>query len=164
MTSEVDRLEDQLRRALEGEAWHGPSLLELLEGVSTSEAASRPIAGAHSIWEIVLHLATDYDLVLRRMAGDGRQLTGAGDWPACPSPTEENWRQSVEALKRGNDNLRRAVREFSPARLDDPLAVDVPYTAYVQFIGVTQHQSYHAGQIALLKRAMAASTAPRKLR
>ena len=29
-----------------------------------------------------------------------------------------------------------------------------PLTAYTQFIGVTQHNLYHAGQIALLKKAL----------
>jgi hypothetical protein len=28
----------------------------------------------------------------------------------------------------------------------------VPYTAYTQFIGTTQHDLYHAGQIVLLKK------------
>ncbi|MBX2992834.1 MAG: DinB family protein [Bacteroidetes bacterium] len=159
MTTEVDRLEDQLRRALEGEAWHGPSVLELLTGISATQAASHPIAGAHSIWEVVLHLANDYDLVLRRLAGDGRQLTAAEDWPACPASTEENWQQTLQELKRLNNKLRQAVRDFPVGRLDDPLVPEVPYTAYTQFIGVTQHNLYHAGQIALLKRALASSTA-----
>jgi uncharacterized damage-inducible protein DinB len=157
MAAEVDRLEEQLRRVLEGQAWHGPSVLELLAGVSAAQAASHRIAGAHSIWELVLHLASDYDLVLRRLAGDGRQLTAAGDWPPCPAPTEENWRGTVEALKLGNQKLRQAVRGFPAERLDDPLIPEVPYTAYTQFIGVTQHHLYHAGQIALLKRALAAT-------
>ena len=159
MTAEVDRLEDQLRRALEGEAWHGPSVLELLAGLSASQAASHPIAGAHSIWELVLHLRSDYDLVLRRLAGDGRRLTAAEDWPACPAVTEENWQQTVQELERLNRKLRQAVRAFPDERLDDPLVPEVPYTAYTQFIGVTQHNLYHAGQIALLKRALAATTA-----
>jgi len=42
-------------------------------------------------------------------------------------------------------------------QLDDPLVPEVPYTAYTQFIRVTQHQPYHAGQIALLKRALVAA-------
>jgi hypothetical protein len=29
-----------------------------------------------------------------------------------------------------------------------------PYTAYAQFIGITQHDLYHAGQIVLLRRAL----------
>ena len=65
MSGELKRLEEQLRRAHEGEAWHGPSLLEALAGVSAEQAAARPIAGAHSIWELVLHLGSDYSLVLR---------------------------------------------------------------------------------------------------
>jgi len=155
---EADRLEEQIRRALEGEAWHGPSVLELLAGVSAAQAAGHPIAGAHSIWELVLHIGSDYDLVLRRLAGDGRRLTAAEDWPACPAPTEENWRRTVQELRRLNERLRQAVREFPAERLDDPLVPEVHYTAYTQFIGVTQHNLYHAGQIALLKRALAATT------
>ena len=154
MTAEVDRLVDQLRRALEGEAWHGPSVLESLAGVTAEQAASHPIAGAHSIWELVLHLRSDYDLVLRRLAGDGRRLTAAEDWPACPAPTEESWQRTVRELEARSETLRQAVRNFPQDRLDDPLVPGVPYTAYTQFIGVTQHNLYHAGQISLLKRAL----------
>jgi uncharacterized damage-inducible protein DinB len=161
MTSEVGRLEEQLRRALEGEAWHGPAVLELLEGVSAQEAASHPVAGAHSIWELVLHIGSDYDLVLRRLAGDGRPVTPGEDWPAPPAPTEENWRQTLRELKRKNELLRTAVRSFPAGRLDEPLVAEPPYSAYVQFIGVTQHHLYHAGQIALLKRALAETKADR---
>jgi len=159
MTSQIDRLDEQLRRALEGEAWHGPSVLESLAGLSAAQAASRPIADAHSIWELVLHLASDYDLVLRRLAGDGRPYTAAEDWPACPAPTEENWRQTVQELTLLNEKLRQAVRGFPDERLDEPLVPEVPYSAYTQFIGVTQHNLYHGGQIALLKRALVATTA-----
>jgi hypothetical protein len=159
MITEVNRLEEQLRRALEGEAWHGPSVLESLAGVSALQAASHPIAGAHSIWELVLHLSSDYDLVLRRLAGDGRPLTAGEDWPACPAPTGENWQQTVQELKLLNKKLRQAMRDFPVERLDDPLVPEVPHTAYTQFIGVTQHNLYHAGQIALLKRALAATRA-----
>ncbi len=158
LNAEVNRLEEQLRRALEGEAWHGPSVLELLAGLSATQASAHPIAGAHSIWELVLHLGSDYDLVLRRLAGDGRQLTASEDWPACPASTEENWQQTVEDLKLLNKKLRQAVRNFSEERLDNPLVPEVPYTAHTQFIGVTQHNLYHAGQIALLKRLLTATT------
>jgi uncharacterized damage-inducible protein DinB len=159
MATEANRLEEQLRRVIEGGAWHGPSVLELLAGLSAAQAASHPIAGAHSIWELVLHLRSDYDLVLRRLAGDGRQLTAAEDWPACPPSTEENWRQTLRDLELLNKQLQQAVRDFPDERLDDPLIPEVTYTAYTQFAGVTQHNLYHAGQIALLKRALTATMA-----
>ncbi len=154
MAGEMMRLEEQLRSALEGKAWHGPSVLETLTGVSAEQASSHPIPGAHSIWELVLHIGSDYTLVLRRLAGDGRQVTPDEDWPACPPATADNWQQAVEALRRLNRQLREAVRAFPAERLDEPLIPEVPYTAYTQFIGVTQHNLYHAGQISLLKRAL----------
>ena len=154
MQAGISRLEEQLCWALEGEAWHGPSVLEVLEGVSAEQAAAHPIAGAHSIWELVLHLCGTYGLVLRRLGGDGRQLTESEDWPAVPEPNAENWNDSIRILKQLNEDLRHAVRRFPEDRLDQPLVPEAPYTAYTQFIGVTQHNLYHAGQMALLKKAL----------
>jgi len=92
--------------------------------------------------------------VLRRLLGDGRQLTPEEDWPAVVSATAESWREAVRALHGLNEDLRRAVRDFSADRLDAPLVPEAPYTAYTQFIGVTQHNLYHAGQVAVLRRAL----------
>jgi len=159
VTAEVDRLEQQLRRALEGEAWHGPSVLELLVDVSATEAASHPIVGSHSIWELVLHIRSDYDFALRLLSGDGHKLTASEAWPACPAPSDASWQQSVLELARSNETLRRAMRDFPDDRLDDWVVADDSDTAYTLFSGVTQHNLYHAGQIALLKQALAAQLA-----
>jgi uncharacterized damage-inducible protein DinB len=154
LAPELERIDEQLRRSFEGEAWHGPAVLEALTGMSHEGAASHPIESAHSIWELALHLSGTYRLVLRRLAGDGRQLTKEEDWPPPPEATEEAWAETVERLRRLNQELRSAVRAFPPERLDDQLVPSSPYTAYTQFIGITQHDLYHAGQIAILKRAL----------
>ena len=153
MRTELERLEEQLRLSFEGEAWHGPSVLDALDGVTADVASAHPIAGAHSIWELVLHLTNTYRLVLRRLDGDARPLSADEDWPDVPSPTETNWRTAVDELRRVNATLRRVVANFRDDRLDEPVVEQPPYSAYVQFIGTTQHDLYHAGQIVLLKRA-----------
>jgi uncharacterized damage-inducible protein DinB len=154
MTREIERLEDQLRRSFTGDAWHGPAVLEVLAGIDAGQAAARPVAGAHSIWELVLHLAATYRLVLRRLGADGAPLAPEEDWPSVPADTPENWRDAVDTLRQLNQDLRRALQTFAPDRLDAPLVADPPYTAYTQFIGLTQHDLYHAGQIAMMKRAL----------
>jgi uncharacterized damage-inducible protein DinB len=153
VSSELERLEEQLKRSFEGGAWHGPSVLETLVDVTPEAASAHPLAGAHSIWELVLHLAATYRLVLRRLEGNETQLTPAEDWPAVPSPTASNWQNAIGWLKQLNQQLRSAVLNFNAGQLDQPMASE-SYTAYTQFIGVTQHDLYHAGQIALLRKAL----------
>ena len=87
MDIEIERLETQLTRSFAGGAWHGPSVLDTLKDVTADMAHSHPVAGAHSIWELVLHLGGTYRLVLRRLRGEDAQLTPSEDWPSVPSPT-----------------------------------------------------------------------------
>jgi uncharacterized damage-inducible protein DinB len=155
LTDTISRIVDQLRRAFEGKAWHGPAVLEAVAGVSGEEAAAHPIAGAHSILELVLHLGSDYRLVLRRMGGDGRPVTPEEDWPP-PSASRDAWPEAIATLKQLHAQLLAAVEAFPEERLDAPLVPEPPYTAFTQFIGITQHGLYHAGQIAILKRALRA--------
>jgi uncharacterized damage-inducible protein DinB len=155
MASEPERLEEQLRRSFEGEAWHGPSVLESLAGVSAEVASQHPIAGAHSIWELVLHLIGTYRLVLRRLRSDGTPLAAQEDWPPPPAFTPVAWNGTIQTLTDLNHELRQAIAAFPAERLDSALVPGAPATAYTQFIGVTQHDLYHAGQMAVLKRAAA---------
>ena len=153
MASTIERLRDQLRLSFEGDAWHGPSVEEALRGVTPAMAAARPIADVHTIWELVLHLVGTYDVVLRRMRGESRPLSREEDWPAAPDPTEENWRRDCDRLRSVNRQMRDAVAAFPEDRLDLRLIDEAPYSAFTQFIGITQHDLYHAGQIVILKRA-----------
>jgi putative acetyltransferase len=154
MATELDRIDEQLRASFESGAWHGPSVLEALDGIGAEAACAHPIEGSHSVWELVLHLGGTYDLVLRRLRGDARQLTPEEDWPMPASTSAEAWKDAVRVLHGLNHELRQAIRNFPVERLDAPLIAEPPYTAYTQFIGITQHNLYHAGQMALLRRAL----------
>jgi hypothetical protein len=81
-------------------------------------------------------------------------LTPAEDWAPMAKPTDANWQESIAALRGRNEATRVAVLRFDSAHLAAPLVPEPPYTAYEQLIGLTQHDLYHAGQIALLKRAI----------
>ena len=155
MPFDLEIIADQISRAYWGESWHGPSVLEALAGVSAEHASAHPIAGAHSIWEIVLHLSSGYTLVLRRLRGESAQLSPEEEWPLVPASSSDAWRQSQEALEELNQQLQGVVRTFPPERLPQELGSE--YSAYTQFLGTPQHDLYHAGQVVLLKKAVAAS-------
>jgi len=113
MSLDVEILADQISRAFRGESWHGPSVLEVLAGVSAEDAAAHPIAGAHSIWEIVLHLGGGYTLVLRRLRGERAQLSPEEEWPPMPACSSEAWRESQHASLRANIGETVDPFEFS---------------------------------------------------
>ena len=148
---EIDRICAQMKRALEGEAWHGPSLLEILGDVNAREAAAKPDPGVHSIWEIALHLLATQELMLSRLAGVSRQLTPEEDWPPAPEPTAEGWEDACDRLRRGEERLRASLAAFPEERLSEPL-VTPGSSAYNNFHGHVQHNLYHAGQMMLLKK------------
>ena len=153
-----DTLADQLKLASDGGAWHGPSLREALDGVTAAEAVQHPIPGAHSIWELVLHIRATCELVRRRTRGNSAQLTPEEDWPLVPEATEENWKRDVAAAFEASTRLQNAVRAFPSDDLGQPLLPNPPYTAFTQFIGITQHDVYHAGQIVLLRKMLKSHT------
>jgi uncharacterized damage-inducible protein DinB len=150
---ERERIHDQLRRAFAGEAWHGPAVQELLRDTTAREAAARPLARAHTIWEIVLHVAVWEDVVRRRLKGERiGELAAAQDWPAVGETSETAWERTLEALERGHHALRQAILEIEESKLEETVPGS-NHSVYVMLHGVVQHDLYHAGQIALLKKA-----------
>src|SRR5437762_10651580 len=107
--SEVERIRDQFRRAFEGEAWHGPSVLALLDGVTAQQAAAHPIQGAHSIWELTLHIAAWERACKRRLEGDPAQLTDEEDWQSIDDTSEAAWEQTKQHLIDTHRELMEAI-------------------------------------------------------
>ena len=157
MTTEVERIRDQFRRAFEGEAWHGPSVLSLLDGVTAQQAASHPIPGAHSIWQLTLHIAAWERACRRRLEGDPAQLTDLEDWQPINDTSEAAWERTKQQLIDNHRALMDAVARVDDARLDEPIIKDSSTqfsSVYVTLHGGVQHDLYHAGQIAMLKKAL----------
>jgi|SRR5882672_3410646 len=151
-TAERDRIVDQLKRAFEGEAWHGPSVVEALEGVTWKQALEKPIPGAHSIWELVHHITTWEDVVRRRLLGETPDLTAEQDWPLVKDKSREGWAAAIQKLKGGHAQLRKVAAQVEDAELD-MRPTPKTSTRYVLLHGAVQHDLYHAGQISLLKKA-----------
>ncbi len=155
--SKSELLAEQLRRAFDGDAWHGPAVLELLADVDAAAAAARPIPHAHSIWELVLHVAAWDAASLRRLEGEVCQPEGTDNFPIPPQPTETAWRRAIADCQRTHNLLVKTVRALPESRLRDRVP-GKKYDFYFMLHGVAQHELYHAGQIAILNKAQAGKT------
>lgn len=153
--TEIERILDQLKRAFEGEAWHGPSVREAIAGVTAAQSHVRPLANAHSIWELAQHIAVWEGAARRRLDGDRAaiDISSPEDWPPADDASEAAWEQAKAALDRGHEALRQAIERVDESRLDEPILEGMS-TVYVTLHGAIQHDLYHAGQIAMLKKAL----------
>jgi hypothetical protein len=162
---ERDRIARELRAALDGDPWHGWPVLRILEGLDHQGALARPIASAHNSWELVLHMTSWAREVARRLAGHVPEEPREGDWPEVKGSTEEAWREAIEDLRRSHEELLRGLSAFPDERLDEriggernlTLGIGVTWEAMIH--GVAQHDAYHAGQIALIRKGLPAGPA-----
>jgi len=150
--NESTRIADQLRRAFDGSAWHGPSVLELLEDVDAAAAAARPVPRVHSIWELMLHIAAWDRAALVRLSGKKWQPSGPENFPPVSTPTQAAWRKAIAQTKRTHEELVKVVAALPESRLRDRVP-GKRYDFYHMLHGIAQHELYHAGQIAILKKA-----------
>ena len=151
MKNEAERIADQLKRAFDGDAWHGPSLKEAVAGLTCEQAKARPIAGAHSIWELVAHIAAWEHVVTRRLDGEsvGEPLE---DFPTAPTrASESDWKGLLERVYNGHDRLVAQVAALTEQDLARWIDAK-PYPAWFMAHGAVAHVLFHVGQIVLLKR------------
>lgn len=142
---------DEIRRALRGSAWHGSSLNELLGAITAEEAIQRPIPTAHNIWELVLHITSWSNIALRRISGGQVKPKKGEDWPVPADSTQAAWEAAREALAESHEKLTEVVIGLS----DDEMLAKAPQSSKsvaVMLHGVSQHDAYHGGQIAILRK------------
>jgi uncharacterized damage-inducible protein DinB len=152
--SELSEIVEELKRIHSGDAWHGPSLHESLDGLTPEQAAAKPIPGVHSIWEIVSHIAGWEAVFRRRLEGDGKAISPeAGDFPAVIEVSEAAWTRTLDSLERGHDRLLTVVSVLSDEALEQTVAAQ-EYSVRFLLRGIVRHHVYHAGQVTLLRKSL----------
>jgi uncharacterized damage-inducible protein DinB len=150
--SRARHLGSSLERTVTGPMWHGPALAEVLAGVTAERAAAHPINGAHSIWEIVLHVIAWAEIGRARMNGEATGDPAADqDWPPVTATDAAAWQRALDRLGACHRELAAAARALDDARLDQKVA-KLDYSVDVLLHGIVEHGTYHGGQIALLKK------------
>jgi uncharacterized damage-inducible protein DinB len=153
--SETQRISDQLKRSLDGEAWHGPAVFEILEGVTAEQAAARPIKNAHNIWELVGHMSIWVEIALARFQGEKPpEPTEDENFPPAPDqPTDKDWQAVQDRLHRCHEAWYAELKQMDDNILHKPRGENLPGIGFVLY-GIAQHNAYHGGQIVYLKKAL----------
>jgi uncharacterized damage-inducible protein DinB len=152
MAKEMVYTADLIKRTVAGPAWHGPALDQVLEGVTAKQAAAHPMADAHSMWELVLHVAAWAEIARARLRGERiADPPHEEDWPPVGPTDDSAWTAALARMRDAYRALAHDARHLDDASLHEKMA-GLEYSQWVLLHGVVEHGIYHAGQIALLKK------------
>ena len=148
MDKEIQHIRDLLQRTFEKNAWHGPAVMEVLDGI-TPEQSQFKFPNTHSIAELVAHMTAWRIFVLKKIE-DNLEYTVATD-ANFPSV---DWTTALEELANSQRDLLASLEGFDPARLHEIVPHDsYTYTTFYMLLhGLIHHDLYHAGQIAIMKK------------
>jgi uncharacterized damage-inducible protein DinB len=143
---ETQRIADSYRAATIKGAWYGPTLAEMLAGISPELAMMAPVPGAHSIAALLQHLLLWNERI--RNTSDSHPMPrweAEKEWAEPPIP----WNELVTRWNQSRDLLEEKIRSFPVV----DLAKHVPGRSYpyeTMLHGIVQHAIYHSGQIAMV--------------
>lgn len=152
--TEIEAIIDELNAIYNGNAWHADNLKKILDNVSAKQAAERPISSAHSIWEIVLHIAAWNEVWAARLSGDNIDVPRDGDFPPIAEFAEASWHDALKRLGTSQQRLLTKIDDLSDEDLPAQFA-QKDYTLGFFLRGIVRHIVYHSGQVAILKKTSA---------
>ena len=112
--------------------------------------------GRHTIWELVDHCSYWMEAVTGALRGEAMPtIESTEDWPRM-GETEGEWTRARERLTKAHEALVGSIEEFDKSLLERVIESSwggrrYTYTCREMLHGVSDHNVYHAGQIAILR-------------
>ena len=145
----------QLKDACEGDPWFGRNTKELLSEVSEHDAFKKP-AGEHSILELVWHMITWREFTISRLQPSPEKnllYFEQNDWRKLDHNDKNLWSQGLNRLQETQNELI-SLLEMQEEGLLEKIVDERKYNFRKLLHGLIQHDIYHLGQIAYIKKML----------
>lgn len=155
MNKEVQSIIRNLQNTLSGEPWFGRAVYPILEEADVSKVYTKPNDTEHSLIELLYHIITWADFTLKRIEKDKTNDLAAAenmDWREI-DPKVHTWKKGLAEFK----VIHKKIIALLKKKDDTFLKEKVDYRKYnYRFLlnGLIQHNIYHLGQIAYLKKLL----------
>jgi uncharacterized damage-inducible protein DinB len=150
--AELNRIAKLFADLQHGDCWIGTNFKDALQGVDAALATKHIRRHSNNIWQLVFHLTYWRTTVINRI-NDSLEPPPFQDFALPDDLNEANWKQALIDFENTYHQLRSTLLHFKEQNLDKPSPR--PEQTYYQLIyGCLQHDTYHLGQIVLLKKAL----------
>ena len=142
----IELIKKQLERIFNGPAWHGPSIVETLDKLTTNHA-NNSYQSSHTLIEIISHMTTWRNFVVERLKGNNDfEVSDEMNFPQSNVLAD-----AIAKLKASQQTLIESIARFPEERLKEKVS-GREYSFLTMLYGIVHHDLYHLGQIALLNR------------
>lgn len=152
---EIQSIIKNLENTLDGEPWYGRPVYAILREIDSSIAYQKPTPGSHSLIELLYHMLTWAEFTLKRIEEDKVNDLAAFeklDWRDI-DPKIHDWDEALAALIATHQQIIALLHTKDDAFLKE--IVDFrQYNFRFLLNGLIQHNIYHTGQIAYLKKLL----------
>ena len=149
--TEISRIIILLQNTYNGAAWHGHSMMKILNKIN-AEQAFHLSEHIHRICELVQHITAWRTFAIKRLQGDKHyEVSQSENWKTFNNKDTAAWEEIKSDLAESQKALVNALNKFSDEMLDDEVDGKA-YDYYTLIHGVIQHDLFHLGEIALLAR------------
>lgn len=155
MNQEILQIAEHLKDAYEGEPWFGRSIKEILNEIDEAMAFERP-KGQHSILELVWHMTTWKEFTLSRLRNDDKmpiKYFEENDWRVLDHSDKTLWQRGLQQFAKLHNELIEVIQQQKDEILSQRVG-DRQYDFRKLLYGITQHDIYHLGQIAYIKKML----------
>lgn len=155
MNREILLIAEQLKDAYDGEPWFGRSLNEILNEIDTEIIFEKP-EGQHSIVELLWHMITWKEFTISRLRNDGNtsvKYFEENDWRELDHSDKTLWQQGLQQFSKLHNELLEVIRQQKDEILSQRVS-ERKYDFRKLLNGIVQHDIYHLGQIAYIKKML----------
>jgi uncharacterized damage-inducible protein DinB len=155
MKKELQSIIHNMKSTLEGEPWFGRSVYAILDEINPSITFKKPNKNSHSLIDLLYHMNTWAEFTLKRIEGDKETDLKASeelDWRKI-DPKIHSWEKGLTEFKAIHSKIIKLLNDKD----DEFLKGIVDYRNYkYRFLihGLIQHNIYHLGQIAYIKKLL----------
>ena len=156
MNKETQSIIKNLENTLSGQPWFGRAVYEILEEVDETKIHTKPNGTEHSLIELLWHMNTWAGFTLANLenrASEELKAIEENDWRII-DPAKHTWKSGLAELR----SIHTKIAALLGQKDDSFLSNMVPNRKYnFRFMlnGLVQHNIYHLGQVAYLKKMLA---------
>jgi uncharacterized damage-inducible protein DinB len=148
---QIERIIENLDTVFRGDAWHGPSIMEMINSLPSEKVAQKQSFSSQTISQHIFHLLAWRSFVIEKLNENIHYSleTDEQNWGSEEDIKPENFKNLVQNLKKKHEELIVRLEKYDDALLE----VNVPgeyYNYYKLLNGLIQHDTYHLGMIWVL--------------